>query len=306
MTAARGAITWRELRSAAARRLRDAAAPNPGNEGRWIVEEASGWSGAELVAAELELATDGARRRVDAMVERRLLGEPLQYVLGSWQFCGLDLFVDPRVLIPRQETEIVAQRAVDEAERFGGRRGGRDAWTGSATDYAVADLGTGSGAIALALATMLTDAQVWATDGSEDALAVARANVAGIGAAGARVRVGHGDWFEALPPELRGGLRVIVSNPPYLRDDEVDDLPPEVRGHEPRGALVSGPTGLEATARIVQEAPAWLVPGGSLVVEVDARRAEESAALASRAGFADVWVDDDLAGRPRVLVARLT
>ena len=173
------------------------------------------------------------------------------------------------------------------------------------TDYLVVDLGTGSGAIALALATELSDAQVWATDESADALAVARANVAGNGAAGARVRLVHGDWFDALPAALRGRVRVIVSNPPYLRDDEVGDLPPEVAEHEPRAALVSGSTGLEAIEHIVGEARSWLEPGGALVLEIDSRRAEPAMALATAAGLVDVRVAQDLTGRPRVLVARL-
>lgn len=298
------ATTWRALRDDTARRLSSASLANPANEARWIVQEASGLSGAELVAAELEQPTAAATSRVDAMVQRRLSGEPLQYVIGSWEFCGLDVFLDTRVLIPRPETEVVAARAVEEVVRLGGRRGRRAPWTGTATEYAVADLGTGSGAIALVLATELPDATVWATDSSDDALAVARANVAGAGAAGARVRVQHGDWFGALPAELRGGLRLVVSNPPYLRTDEVDDLPPEVVQHEPHAALVSGPTGLEATERIVTEAIRWLEPSGALVLEVDSRRAEESAALARAAGFGPVRVDDDLTGRPRILVAR--
>ena len=299
------AATWRELRSSTARRLADAALANPVNEARWIVEAVSGLLGADLVAAESEPATLAAAARVDVMVQRRRAGEPLQYVLGSWEFRGLDLFVDRRVLIPRPETELTVERAIEEVERLGGRRGHRAPWTGTSTEYTVADLGTGSGAIALALATELPDALVWATDASDDAVAVARANVAGIGASGARVRVERGDWFDALPNDLRGGLRVVVCNPPYLREDEVQDLPPEVMQHEPHAALVSGPTGLEATAHLARHAPEWLVPGGSLVVEIDSRRAGASAALAADAGFSEVRVDDDLTGRPRVLVARL-
>ncbi len=305
MTSTPPATSWRELRGIAAHCLADAGLANPANEARWIVEEASGLHGADLVAAEHEPVTVAAGPHVDEMLRRRCAGEPLQYVLGSWAFRDLDLFVDRRVLIPRPETELTVERAIEEVERLGGRRGRRAAWTGSSTEYTVADLGTGSGAIALALATELPDALVWATDASADAIAVARANVAGIGAAGARVRVERGDWFDALPDELRGRLRVVVSNPPYLRDDEVDALPPEVVQHEPHRALVSGPTGLEATAHLTRTAPAWLEPGGLLVVEIDARRADESAALAVDAGFAEVCVHDDLTGRPRILVARL-
>ena len=127
------------------------------------------------------------------MLERRVDGEPLQYVLGRWDFLGLDLLVDRRVLVPRPETEVVAQTAIDEAVRLGARRGAaRPGWLAADTSYAVADLGTGSGAIALVLARELPDAEVWATDVSDDALAVARANVAGVGSAATRVRLRRG------------------------------------------------------------------------------------------------------------------
>ncbi len=146
-------------------------------------------------------------------------------MLGAWQFLGLELLVDRRVLIPRPETELVAQIALDEAARLGLRRGSADHWDVVGTDVVV-DLGTGSGALALALATELPDAEVWAVDTSEDALRVARANVAGIGGAAAtRVRVAQGSWYDALPAELRGTLRLVVSNPPYIAEHEVDAAP---------------------------------------------------------------------------------
>jgi release factor glutamine methyltransferase len=237
------------------------------------------------------------------MVDRRVGGEPLQYVLGSWSFRGIDLFVDPRVLIPRPETEVTAAIAIAEAARLGSRRGRRSAWTGTTTAEAVADLGTGSGAIALAVASELPDAEVWATDRSADALAVARANLAGEGAAATRVRLVEGDWYAALPVALQGRLRVIVSNPPYVTERELDDLPPEVVRYEPRDALVSGGTGLEATERIVAGAPRWLEPRGALVVEIAPARADAARALARDAGLVDVSVERDLTGRDRVLVA---
>jgi len=269
------------------------------------VEEASGARGADLVGIELEAATATGAKRVAAMVARRLAGEPLQYVLGSWSFRGIELFVDRRVLIPRPETELTAQLAIDEAIRLGTRRGRRAPFSGTEAACVVADLGTGSGAIALALAYELPDAEVWATDLSADALAVARANVAGAGSMAARVRIGEGDWFEALPAELHGRLRVVVSNPPYVTESEVEHLPSEVAAFEPRGALVSGSTGLESIEGIVADAPLWLEPRGALVIELDPRRADGAMQRARDAGFADVRVERDLADRPRVLVARL-
>lgn len=259
----------------------------PAVEARWLVEEVSGldrsrWS---------EPATPAAAARLAGLAERRRAGEPLQYVLGRWSFRGLDLRVDPRVLIPRPETEVVADVALAEARRRGGG------------PVVVADLGTGSGALALALAVELDGAEVWATDVSPEALAVARSNLSGAGPAGARVRFAEGMWFEALPAVVRGRLRVIVSNPPYVSEAEFDGLPPEVRDHEPSGALVAGPTGREALEHLVAGGLDWLEPGGALVLELAPDQAEPLRVAAGEAGYRDVAVHRDLAGRDRVLVA---
>ncbi|HEY3671352.1 MAG TPA: peptide chain release factor N(5)-glutamine methyltransferase [Acidimicrobiia bacterium] len=300
------ATTWADLRVRAEERLRDASALRPENEARWMVERVSGYDGTELITNERELAPAPAVLHLADMLDRRVGGEPLQYVLGRWDFLGLDLLVDPRVLVPRPETEVVAQTAILEAERLGARRGKHDGWLAADTAYAVADLGTGSGAIALALARELPDAVVWATDASDDALVVARANVAGVGSAATRVRVARGSWYDALPSELRGELRVIVSNPPYVAEHEVTDLPRDVAEWEPRAALVSGPTGYEALEALIADAPAWLDPaGGALVLELAPHQADRAHELATGAGFDDVRVDRDLVGRARVLVARV-
>jgi release factor glutamine methyltransferase len=226
----------------------------------------------------------------------------LQYVLGSWGFCGLDLLVDRRVLIPRPETETVVEHAIAEVERLGERVGKADPWGGALTHYAVADLGTGSGALALALAAALPDAEVWATDVSEDALAVAQANLAGAGTNAARVRLAGGSWFRALPETLRGSLLLVVANPPYIAAEEA--LPRVVREWEPPDALVSGPTGLEALEHLVDEAPTWLDPAGTLVLELAPHQGEAIAARAEAVGFAEVLLRYDLTGRIRTLIAR--
>jgi release factor glutamine methyltransferase len=258
-----------------------------------------------LILAEDEPASTLSAQHLDDMLQRRAAGEPLQYVLGSWPFLGHDLFVDHRVLVPRPETEVVAQIAIDEMVRLGARRGRSDPLAGLVTAYAVADLGTGSGALALALASDLPDAEVWATDVSDDALAVARANFAGAGSVAERLRAASGSWFDALPDDLRGRLRLVVSNPPYIAADEVATLPREVVDWEPRDALVSGPTGIEALEHIVREAPKWLDRRGSvLVCELAPHQAEAITAHATEQGFADVAVRPDLTGRDRVLVAR--
>jgi release factor glutamine methyltransferase len=296
--------SWRDLREDAERSLAEDGVEGAATEARWMVEHVSGYDAAELVAAEDEPVGSRSATYVAELVVRRVAGEPLQYVLGCWTFLGIDLLVDQRVLIPRPETEVTARVAIDEAVRLGARRGRPDPWAGAHTTYTVADLGTGSGAIALALASELPDAEVWATDRSHDALAVARANLAGTGLPSTRVRVGTGSWFDAVPDHLRGHLRLAVSNPPYVAEAEFDDLPTEVRMYEPRHALVSGPTGLEAIEAIVRGAPAWLDPVGTLVSEIAPHQSKAAREMAAAASFDEVLVHRDLAGRDRVLVAR--
>jgi release factor glutamine methyltransferase len=294
--------TWETLRRDAEDRLRAIGVDDPATESRWMLEEVSGMDAAEQVLEGARRATPPATVEHDALLDRRAAGEPLQYVLGSWGFCGLDLLVDRRVLIPRPETETVVQHAIAEVERLGERVGKADPWAGAITHYAVADLGTGSGAIALALAAALPDAEVWATDASDDALAVAQANLAGAGTTAARVRLAPGSWFGALPDTLRGGLLAIVSNPPYVAADE--ELPPVVREWEPTGALVAGPTGMEALELLIAEAPGWLDPAGTLVLELAPHQGEAAAGLARDAGFAEVLLRHDMTGRVRTLIAR--
>ena len=280
-------VTWRRLLGEARHRLGSL------DDARRIVERASGFDGVQHHLRLDEPVTVRAAAHFEHMVERRAAGEPLQYVLGAWGFRTLDLYVDNRVLIPRPETETVVEVALAELERLG-----------TATPVAV-DLGTGSGAIALSLAREVPGIEVWAVDRSPDALAVARANRAGLGRAGAAVRLAEGSWFEAVPPMLRGRVDLIVSNPPYVGEGEVADLPPEVARWEPRAALVAGPTGLEQIAAIVDEAPRWLDRPGVLVVEIAPHQREAATGMALDAGFDPVDVRPDLAGRARVLVARV-
>jgi release factor glutamine methyltransferase len=298
--------TWLALVRTSTERLRDAAVEAPDVEARWIVEHASGLDAAELAGVGAEPATRRASTAVEAMVARRVAGEPLQYVLGAWPFREFDLLVDRRVLIPRPETEVVAQVAIDAVAALGARRGRPDPWAGRATEYVVADLGTGSGALALALAGSLPDAEVWATDVSADALAVARANFAGAGLPATRIRSALGSWFDALPATLHGRLRMVVANPPYVSEAEFGELPDVVARWEPRESLVSGATGLEAITSILADATRWLEPGGIVVCELAPHQADAAVAFAERVGLADVTVERDLTGRERVLVARRT
>ncbi len=260
-------------------------------EARWIVDH-------------------GGEEEALALADRRAAGEPLQYVLGRWPFRSVDLLVDPRVLIPRPETEQVVEVALAE---FGGVVADR----GPALARLAADLGTGSGAIGLSLAVeggrIDADLEVWATDVSMEALAVARQNLADLAGedpeAARRVNLAHGDWFGALPQGLAGQFDLVVANPPYVAEEEFPELEPVVREWEPRSALVAGSGrggvgGMAAIETIVGNAPRWLHGSGVLVVEIAPDQAEPATALARRVGFTDVTTAVDLAGRVRMLVAR--
>jgi release factor glutamine methyltransferase len=286
-----GTVTWSELLEEARARLSAAGIDSAEADARWIVADCLGVGPGSLATPSSQLATERGVARFDELVRRRARGEPLQYVLRSWGFRTLDLMVDHRVLIPRPETEAVVEVALAVLDAMGGRE--------RATR--VVDLGTGSGAIALSIAVERVRTEVWATDASDAALEVARANLAGIGRPGARVRTVAGDWFAALPDELLGAVDLVVSNPPYVPDATV--LAPEVADWEPAGALFSGPEGLDDLSRIITAAGPWLVDGGALVVELSPEQAEACAAMAER-HFGEVRVAEDLAGRARALVAR--
>lgn len=288
---ARDAVTWRALLAQTAERLRAAGVDNARQEARWLVERATGWDAAELTAGLDRPAGERGATHLHGMVERRAAGEPLQYALGRWAFRTLDLYVDHRVLIPRPETEVLAGMALDECRRLDAQL--------------AVDLGTGSGALALALAVERPGVEVWGTDVSSPALAVARANLAGLGRAARRVRLGEGEWFAALPSELAGRIDVVVTNPPYVADGEIVDLPAEVSDWEPHEALFSGPTGLEDIEHLVAEAPRWLSRPGALLVELAPHQAQRARKLAVAAGFTSATVWPDLTGRDRILLARL-
>jgi release factor glutamine methyltransferase len=295
------ALSWQVHRSWAEERLRAAGIREARTEARFLVETASGFTQQEWLESRDTAAPERAVDHLRAMVDRRIAGEPLQYVLGEWTFRNIELMVDRRVLIPRPETEVVVDVAVAAAKRAGvpARHGLHQAMPDEPEP--VVDLGTGSGAIALALAAELL-ADVWATDRADNLLAVARANAAGN--ALANVRFATGDWFDALPVELGGRLRLAVSNPPYVSEAEHRDLDPIVRDHEPRDALVAGPTGREHLEHLVDAAYAWLAPGGALVLELAPHQADRITAAAHERGYEDVGVHVDLAGRQRVLSAR--
>ncbi len=218
---------------------------------------------------------------LDRLVARRERREPLAYVLGEWGFRRLTLTVDPRVLVPRPETEIVVERCLARIDGIAEPR--------------VLDVGTGSGAIALAIADEAPAARVTAIDASQDALEVARENVA---RTGLFVELVHHDLFQGLP---NGPWDLVASNPPYVREDEIETLEPEVRDWEPRAALV----GEGATDAVARGALSVLRPGGALVLETAEGDADRVAGLLTALGYTGVRTTKDLAGRDRVVEGEL-
>jgi release factor glutamine methyltransferase len=273
-------------------------------EARWIVAHVTGMSARDLMAKSATAVTPAEAQTVREMVGERLAGRPLQYVLGTWGFRTLEVRVDPRVLIPRPETEQVVTAALEELDA-------QATHSATASGLLAVDLGTGSGAIALSLALEFDGSpplEVWATDVSADALDLFHENLALLAGrspqAAARVHAASGSWFDALPADLAGRVHLVVSNPPYVSEAEWESLEPVVREHEPVGALVSGPRGLEAIEALLDEARHWLAPGGSIVVEIAPGQATAVENRATELGYEMTEVRDDLAARHRMVVAR--
>jgi len=224
----------------------------------------------------------GAAARIARALCRRCEGVPLQHLTGEQPFLDLTLAVRAGVFIPRPETETVVERALEILEGIEGP--------------VVVDVGTGTGAIALSIKRARPDARVLATDRSPAAIALAGENAA---RHGLEIELLPGDLLAPLPEELRGRLSLIVSNPPYVTEEEYAALPREVLA-DPREALLGG---VEVHRRLAEEAPRWLRPGGRLVMEIGETQGAEVRALLE-GGFADVRILPDLAGRDRVALAR--
>jgi release factor glutamine methyltransferase len=246
--------------------------PSPRVDAEWLLAHALGLSRIELYTQHDRPLTDAERAEARELVRRRGAREPLAYVLGSWGFRHLDLHTDARALVPRPETEIVVDRCL--------------ALLSDVSKPRVLDVGTGTGAIALAIAHELPDARVTATDLSADALALAQENAERLGL--------HVDFHEA-DLTVAGTFDLVVSNPPYVLANEIEALEPEVRDWEPRGALVDD----GQTERLVATKA-----GTRLVLEVHEERAAPVAALMEGEGYRDVRITADLAGKPRVVEGR--
>ena len=286
-------LTLSQLTDDVRGKLLRASIEDAGLSARRIVEEATGIEPQLFLLEKDQPVTQGAVARANSMTVRRALGEPLQYVLGHWSFRHLDLAVDARALIPRPETEVVAGLAIELL---------RSASLETGRKLIMSDMGTGSGAIALSVAHEVPDAEIHATDISSEALSLARSNLAGLGRSAANVRLHQGDWFDALPGELRGAFDALVSNPPYVSPG--DELPSSVLEWEPSNALIGGSDGFAYLDHLIREGRHWLRPGGWLVLECGSNQAVQVSNLAVSRGYAEIAVKTDLAGNDRSVVAR--
>jgi len=279
-----------DLRRQAREMLRDAGIVHAMRETDWLVAFA-------LAVPSHRLSLEGTQRLTARQAEscwsllrRRAAREPLQYVLGTEEFCGLDMVVTPDVLIPRPETELL----VEETLRA----------VAGVIHPVIADVGTGSGCIAIALARERPGAILYALDCSASALAVAQSNAARHGVGG-RIRFIQADMLEAFGPVSAGACDAIVSNPPYIPERDVETLQPEVSRYEPRLALAAGPDGLEYDRRLLRDAPVLLTPGGHLILELGDGQADAVMQMAQDQGAFDaVRGRQDEAGIDRVLIAR--
>jgi release factor glutamine methyltransferase len=238
---------------------------------------------------------DEARyREYLALVERRATGEPLQYITGHQEFYGMDFTVTPDVLIPRPETEFLVERVIRLVRE-----------SGNETPLIV-DLGTGSGCIAVTLALHLPGARVIATDSSNAALDVARANAVRRGAHD-RIEFVHGNLLTPLDERhIESAVDVLASNPPYVSEDRPDLIQREVSEWEPRTALFGGADGLDFYRRLLLDAPWYLKPGGYLVFEIGYGQLDAILGLIDRSALELVDVTDDLQGLPRTLALRVS
>ncbi len=266
-----------EALKAAEYRLREV--PDPRLDAEWLLSEVLGVSRLEMLLNKRRELTEAEAAAYEALLVRREGREPLQYILGSQSFMGFSLKTDSRALIPRNDTEALCEEALKYV-----RPGGR-----------VLDLCTGSGALAAAIKKLRPGAEVWAADISEAALSLAKENAERLGA---EVKFVRGDLFSPVTGEK---FHVIVSNPPYIPESLRGRLQAEVE-REPALALFAGDDGLDFYRRIVQEAPAHLLPGGRLCLEIGDGQGDAVKALLYEE-FADIQILNDLNGLPRVVSA---
>jgi len=275
------------LREGAAR-LGSSGVPDPREEAAWLLCSLLGTDRGGLIVRREQRLPVAAAATYEIWIARRAGREPAQHIVGTQEFFGLEFVVDRRVLIPRPETEGLLEAAL-----------ALDVEPGAL----VADLGTGSGCLAVTLAVRRPDLRVLAIDRSGAALEVARVNALRHGVA-ARVELVQAAFAERPPGDWHARASLVLSNPPYVSEAEWAGLEPEVRDHDPREALVAGPTGLEAFREVVPLA-AWLArPAGHLLLELGRGQAGTVSELLTYSGWAMVAIRPDMQGIPRVLVAR--
>ena len=264
---------------------------NAVQESRWLVGHALGLEPHQLVSQAEQPVPPEKKTQTESLVSRRAAHEPLQYILGTQEFCGLEFHVSPAVLIPRPETEVLLQEALRAVDLN--------------KDSVVVDVGTGSGCVAVTLATILSRARILAVDRSPEALAEAQANAERLTVAD-RIEFIQGDLLSPLRDRgLTGQVDVIVSNPPYIAESEWAGLQPEVRGFEPRSALVSGPKGTEFHERLLRDSREYLAPGGSLVMEIGQGQRPAVQQMAEQlGGYTPVEIAKDGAGIERIVIFR--
>jgi len=239
----------------------------------------------------LNVVSPSQTRRFESLVERRLTGEPVNYITGHFRFCGLDLLVRPGVFSPRASSELMVELAVTRLRR---RRGPRVA----------IDLATGAGAVALAIAAQTRGSEVWGADISPEAARLGRINARRLRLD--NVRFATGDLLGAVPRALLGMVDVVTIHPPYVARDEVRTLPVEIRRFEPRHTLTDGAAdGLGLVRRLADDASAWLRPGGFALVEIAPYLARAAAAVLRKVGLREVRSHRDSLGVTRVVVGRL-
>ena len=262
------------------------ASPLPPLEARILLTHVLGWRPTQLITRSDEPLDSASVERYRALEARRLAGEPVAQLVGAREFYGLDFEVTPHVLIPRPETELLVETALTAMAHISRPR--------------VLDLGTGTGAIAVAIASMRPDAQVCAVDRSAEALAVATRNAArllDVKRPGGAVELTQGDWYGSLDATRR--FDVIVSNPPYIACGDPHLSEGDLR-FEPRGALTDEADGLSAIRVIIAGAPARLAANGALWIEHGYDQAETVRAMLAAQGFAQVRSERDLAGIERI------
>lgn len=260
-------------------------------ESRWLVAHVLKLESHHLASKAQEPVSAEQWAHAVSLASRRAAREPLQYILGTQEFCGLEFQVSPAVLIPRPETEVLVQEAVRAVDLD--------------KESVLVDVGTGSGCVAVALATILGNARIVAVDRSPQALAVAKGN-AERHAVAEKIEWMESDLLSALREQgMVGTVDIIVSNPPYIAEADWAGLQPEVREFEPRSALFSGPTGTEFHERLLRESKEFLVPGGTLVMEIGQGQCAAVRQMAERiGGYAPIRVVKDEAGIERVVIAR--